>query len=115
MRKSKAAWALVAALAAYSPLAARNALTPQQQLAHDIFQQLVNIDTTDEHGSVTPAAQAVSERLKAAGFAASDIQLAGPTEKKMNVVARIHGQGKAKPTLWLAHLDVVEARKQDWS
>ncbi|MBV8205529.1 MAG: M20/M25/M40 family metallo-hydrolase [Acidobacteria bacterium] len=105
----------MAALAGYSPLAAQNALNPQQQLAHDIFQQLVNIDTTDEHGSVTPAAQAVAERLKAAGIPASDIQLAGPTEKKMNVVARIHGQGKAKPTLWLAHLDVVEARKQDWS
>ena len=90
-------------------------LDAHQQLAHDIFKQLVDIDTTDEHGNVTPASQAVAERLQAAGFSVSDVQLVGPSPKKMNVVARIHGQGKAKPTLWLAHLDVVEARKQDWS
>lgn len=90
-------------------------LDAHQQLAHDIFKQLIEIDTTDEHGNVTTASQAVADRLKAAGFASSDIQLVGPSPKKINVVARIHGQGKVKPTLWLAHLDVVEARKQDWS
>lgn len=94
---------------------AQTTLDAQQKLAHDIFQQLVNIDTTDEHGNVSTASQAVAERLQAGGFPASDVQLVGPSAKKMNVVARIHGQGKAKPTLWLAHLDVVEARKQDWS
>lgn len=90
-------------------------LDAHQQLAHDIFKQLIEIDTTDEHGNVTPASQAVADRLQAGGFPPSDVQLVGPSPKKMNVVARIHGQGKAKPTLWLAHLDVVEARKQDWS
>jgi acetylornithine deacetylase/succinyl-diaminopimelate desuccinylase-like protein len=90
-------------------------LDVHQQLAHDIFKQLVDIDTTDEHGNVTTAAQAVADRLRSAGFPPSDVQLVGPSAKKMNVIARIHGQGKAKPTLWLAHLDVVEARKQDWS
>ncbi|MBV9072827.1 MAG: M20/M25/M40 family metallo-hydrolase [Acidobacteria bacterium] len=90
-------------------------LDAHQQLAHDIFKQLVDIDTTDQHGNVTTAAQAVVDRLRAAGFPAADIQLVGPSAKKMNVVARIHGQGSAKPTLWLAHLDVVEARKEDWS
>ena len=100
----------------FSPfIASAQTLDAHQQLAHDIFKQLVDIDTTDEHGNVTTASQAVVERLQAAGFPASDVQLVGPSAKKMNVVARIHGQGKAKPTLWLAHLDVVEARKQDWS
>jgi len=96
-------------------ICAQTTLDAHQQLAHDIFKQLIEIDTTDEHGDVTTASQAVADRLRAAGLPSSDVQLAGPSPKKMNVVARLHGQGKAKPTLWLAHLDVVEARKQDWS
>jgi acetylornithine deacetylase/succinyl-diaminopimelate desuccinylase-like protein len=107
---------LIVLLLIYARLiCAQTTLDAHRQLAHDIFRQLIEIDTTDEHGNVTTASQAVADRLQAAGFQSSDVQLVGPSPKKMNVVARIHGQGKAKPTLWLAHLDVVEARKQDWS
>jgi len=59
----------------------------------------------------------MAARLKAAGFAAEDIQLLAPSgnARKGNLIARLHGTGKQRPILLLAHLDVVEARKEDWS
>jgi acetylornithine deacetylase/succinyl-diaminopimelate desuccinylase-like protein len=115
MRNNLRHWIAAAILATSLSLVAQAQLTANQQLAHDIFKELVETDTTDEHGNVTAAAEKVVARLKAGGFADQDVQLVGPSPKKMNVVARIHGNGAQKPTLWLAHLDVVEARKQDWS
>src|SRR5207237_58753 len=63
----------------------------------------------------TPAAEAVARRLIAAGFTPADVQVIGPNERKKNLVARLHGKGAGKPILLLAHLDVVEARREDWS
>src|SRR5204863_5317281 len=57
----------------------------------------------------------VAERLKAAGFPASDVQVLGPDPRKHNVVARYRGTGARRPLLLLAHLDVVEAKREDWS
>lgn len=90
-------------------------LTPERQLARDILQQLVEIDTTDSTGNVTKAAEAVAARLRAAGFAAADVQIVGPAPRKGNLVARLRGTGRRRPLLLLAHLDVVEARREDWS
>ncbi len=86
-----------------------------QQLARDIFQELVEIKSTESGVGSTPAAEAISRRLLAAGFPAADVLVIGPTERKKNLVARLHGKGSGKPTLLLAHLDVVEARREDWS
>ncbi|HEX3543751.1 MAG TPA: M20/M25/M40 family metallo-hydrolase [Candidatus Acidoferrum sp.] len=85
------------------------------QLAHDIFKQLVEINTTDSVGNVTIAAEAMAKRLREAGFADKDVIVAGPSEKKKNVVVRFHGSGKRKPILFIGHLDVVEARREDWT
>ena len=85
------------------------------QLAHDIFKQLVEINTTDSVGNVTTAAEAMAKRLREAGFADNDVIVAGPNEKKKNVVVRFHGSGKRKPILFIGHLDVVEARREDWT
>ena len=92
-------------------------LPPQayQKLAHDIYKQLIEINTSFSTGQTTPAAQAVAERLRAEGFPESDIQIAGAAPHKMNVVVRYHGTGQRKPLLLLAHLDVVEAKRSDWS
>jgi acetylornithine deacetylase/succinyl-diaminopimelate desuccinylase-like protein len=90
-------------------------LTPTQSLARDIFRELIGIDTTNEHGSTTPAAEAVARRLRDAGFPAGDIKVLGPTPKKANLVARLRGTGTQRPLLLLAHLDVVEARREDWT
>jgi acetylornithine deacetylase/succinyl-diaminopimelate desuccinylase-like protein len=59
--------------------------------------------------------QAVAARLRAAGFPESDIFIGGAIPRKMNLVMRYHGAGKRKPLLLLAHTDVVEAKREDWS
>ena len=86
-----------------------------RQLSRDIFKQLVEINTTDSVGSTTIAASAMAKRLLDAGFPPSDVQVLGPNERKGNMVARIHGTGARKPLLFICHLDVVEARREDWS
>jgi len=86
-----------------------------RQLSHDIFKELIEINTTDSVGNVTTAAEAMAARLRAAGFPAADIQVIGPNDRKKNLVARLHGTGKKKPVLLIGHLDVVEARRSDWT
>ncbi|HLK09383.1 MAG TPA: M20/M25/M40 family metallo-hydrolase [Candidatus Angelobacter sp.] len=92
------------------------ALSPEHQFARDIFKQLIEINTTDTPaGNVTTAAEAMAERFRAAGFPAQDIHVDGPKPNKKNLVVRMHGRGAGKPILFIAHLDVVEALRQDWS
>ena len=86
-----------------------------QQLAREILQQLIEINTTDSAGSVTAAAEAMAQRLRQAGFGEPDIHLAGPRDSKKNLVLRFRGQGRRRPVLFIGHLDVVEARRADWS
>src|SRR6185436_4253994 len=86
----------------------------ENRLARDIYRELIEINTTNSSGNTTTAAQAMAARLKAAGFPDSDIQIVGSDPRKGNLVARYHGTGKRKPLLLLAHLDVVEARREDW-
>jgi acetylornithine deacetylase/succinyl-diaminopimelate desuccinylase-like protein len=75
--------------------------------AHEIFKQLIEINTTDSVGNVTAAAEAMAARFRDAGFPDKDVIVAGPTERKKNLVVRIHGDGKRKPVLFIGHLDVV--------
>src|SRR5208282_6303601 len=82
-----------------------------RQLAHDIFKQLIEINTTDSVGSTTVAAEAMAQRLRGAGFSASDVVVLGPNARKGNMVARLHGTGAHPPALLIGHLDVVEARR----
>jgi acetylornithine deacetylase/succinyl-diaminopimelate desuccinylase-like protein len=92
------------------------ALSPEHQAARDIFKQLIEINTTDTPaGNVTAAAEAMAERFRTAGFPAEDIHVDGPKPNKKNLVVRLHGRGAGKPILFIAHLDVVEALRQDWS
>jgi acetylornithine deacetylase/succinyl-diaminopimelate desuccinylase-like protein len=86
-----------------------------RQLAHDIYKQLIEINTTDSVGSVTAASEAMAQRFREAGFADSDVQVLGPNDRKKNVLVRLHGSGKHKPVLLIGHLDVVEARREDWT
>ena len=85
------------------------------RLAREIFKQLIEINTTDSVGSTTVAAEAMAARLREAGFPASDVQVLGPEPRKGNLVARLRGKGERKPILMICHLDVVEARREDWS
>ncbi|HXF26843.1 MAG TPA: M20/M25/M40 family metallo-hydrolase [Bryobacteraceae bacterium] len=90
-------------------------LSPEHQAARDILKQLVEINTTDSSGNVTQAADAMAQRFRDAGFAADDVKVLAPVPKKGNLVVRFHGLQRGKPVLFLAHLDVVEARRSDWS
>ena len=90
--------------------------TPYEQRARAIFKELIEINTTDTPaGNVTTAADAAAARLKAAGWPDADLQVIGPNPRKHNLVARFHGTGAKRPLLLLAHLDVVEAKREDWS
>ena len=88
---------------------------PTKQLSHDIFKQLIEINTTDSVGNVTTAAEAMAQRFRDGGFPDSDLHILGPNDRKNNLVVRYHGSGKHKPVLLIGHLDVVEARRDDWT
>lgn len=85
-----------------------------RKLARDIFQELIEINTTSKYGS-TKAAEAMASRLRSAGFPENDILLIGPDELHKNLVFRFRGERLLKPVLFICHLDVVEALRQDWS
>jgi acetylornithine deacetylase/succinyl-diaminopimelate desuccinylase-like protein len=92
-------------------------LTPTQQTAREIYKELVEINTSVTTGNITNAAVAMARRFRAAGIPEADIFVGGPRPERHNVVARLRGKNPAgrKPLLLLAHLDVVEALKADWS
>ncbi len=84
-------------------------------LTRQIFKELIEINTTISTGSTTVAAEAMAKQLKAAGFTDADIFIGGPNDRSGNLVVRLRGTGKRKPILLLAHLDVVEALREDWT
>ncbi len=107
--------AMLAAQGAFAQLPKTNeALTPHRKLARDIFRELIEINTVSNFGSGR-AADAMAARLKAAGFPESDMQLVGPKPQNRNLVVRYRGKGGLRPILFIAHLDVVEALRKDWS
>jgi acetylornithine deacetylase/succinyl-diaminopimelate desuccinylase-like protein len=87
-----------------------------QDLARDMLKTLVEIDTTHEHGS-TAAAKAIQDWLSSAGFSAGDVVFLAPPDHptKGNVVVRYRGKHPGDAVLFLGHLDVVEAKREDWS
>src|SRR5499425_2776571 len=107
--------AVLVAPSSRGPGAQPAALAPHQQLLREIYQELIEINTTNSIGDNTKAAEAMARRLIAAGFPATDVQVLVPAPRKGNVVARLRGTGARRPLLLLAHLDVVEANREDWS
>jgi acetylornithine deacetylase/succinyl-diaminopimelate desuccinylase-like protein len=109
----RAALLLAAAAAAFGA----SVMPPvaDQRLAHAIYKEMVEINSGFTTGATTPVAEAVAKRLRTAGFPDSDIFVGGAIPKKANLVVRYRGTGKLKPVLLLAHIDVVEAKPEDWS
>ncbi len=108
-------FALVLILPATPYPVAAEALNPQQQLALDIYKELVEINTVTATGDTARAAEAMAARLRAAGFPDADVHAFSPAPRKGNLVARLRGTGARKPILLVAHLDVVPANREDWS
>src|SRR5947208_14185872 len=113
--KTMTAVALMAAVLVVARPAWAQELAAHQKLALDIYKELVEINTVTATGDTARAAEAMAARLRAAGFAEADVQVFKPAARKGNVVARLRGSGARKPILLLAHIDVVEARRDDWS
>jgi acetylornithine deacetylase/succinyl-diaminopimelate desuccinylase-like protein len=95
------------------PLAAQ--APDAQREAREILAEMVSTNTTLAHGDVTPLAERLAARFVQAGVPASDVQVIGPEAKNRNLVVRIRGTGAERPVLFLAHLDVVDAPRADWS
>jgi acetylornithine deacetylase/succinyl-diaminopimelate desuccinylase-like protein len=93
-------------------------LRPDQAAFRALYQELVETKTELSDGDCTLAATRMANRLKAAGFPAADLHpFAGPGHpKEGGLVAILHGSDPAaKPMLLLAHIDVVEAKRADWT
>jgi acetylornithine deacetylase/succinyl-diaminopimelate desuccinylase-like protein len=98
-------------------LDAQTTLTPDQAEARELFRQLIEINSSYKGGSTTPAARLIANRFLAAGFPAGDVRVLGPAgNKDSSVIVRLEGTSKTlKPILFIAHIDVVEALRSDWS
>src|SRR5438067_6734616 len=113
---SKAWLPIISALIAFWTSAAPAAdLGSYQQLGRDIYRELVETDTSHSVGDTTKAAELLAKRFRDAGFPEADVQVIGPTPRNKNFVVRYRGSGSKPPVLLLAHLDVVEAKREDWS
>jgi len=83
----------------------------------ELYKELVEINTTLSVGSCTQAAQAMQARLARAGYPSDDLHLVVPPNRPRdgNLVAELKGTSSTlKPILLLAHIDVVEAKREDW-
>jgi len=87
----------------------------EKKLAHDIYKEFIEIHSGYTSGATTPVAEAAAARLKAAGLSDSDVFVGGAIPKKANLVARYRGTSRRRPILLLAHTDVVEAKREDWT
>ena len=89
-----------------------------RKLAHDIFRDLVEVRSVHDVGTRGTAAILV-KYFKANGFTDSEVQVLPETKypRQVNVVVRLKGKdkGKDKPVMWISHMDVVDARPQDWT
>jgi acetylornithine deacetylase/succinyl-diaminopimelate desuccinylase-like protein len=106
------------ALAVVCQLGVPSAQTPSPPLiesSRQLLRDLVGINTAEPDGNTTIAATRVAEFLKSAGFPAEDVQVIGPDPRRGNLVARLRGRGTGKPILFIAHLDVVAAMRDDWT
>jgi acetylornithine deacetylase/succinyl-diaminopimelate desuccinylase-like protein len=107
----------LALILAVAPLLPAQTTAPEteRERVRAIYEELVNSNTSFTTGRTTPAAEAMAKRLLDAGFPREDVFVGGAAPHKANLVARYRGTGTARPLLLLAHLDVVEAKREDWS
>jgi len=91
-------------------------LKPHELRAKEIYKELIEINTTHSVGDTTIAALAMADRLIAAGMSRDDLAILAEKPRKGNLVARLRAKNPTKkPILLMAHLDVVEANREDWS
>lgn len=117
MRRLMVGAAVAAAMGASAAGAAGAQARPDQKAFFGLYKELVETNTTLSSGSCTQASAQIAARLKAAGYADRDVTLFSVPEhpKDGGVVAVLPGSDASlKPMLLLGHLDVVEAKREDW-
>jgi acetylornithine deacetylase/succinyl-diaminopimelate desuccinylase-like protein len=108
--------AIAAAIAVVAPAPAQ--LRPDQATFRGLYKELVETNTTLSSGSCTLAAERMAARLRAAGFTGDAVRLFGVPEhpREQGLIATLPGtDAEAKAILLLAHIDVVEANRADWT
>jgi len=81
-----------------------------------ILKELIELNTTASAGNTTKAAERIAARFRSAGLPEADIAIVGPDQVHKSLVLRLRGSDRSrKAVLLLAHLDVVEAAKGDWT
>jgi acetylornithine deacetylase/succinyl-diaminopimelate desuccinylase-like protein len=113
MKATQLTPALVLALAL--PIADAAPHLDRASANHLIYKQLVELDTSQSNGDTFVTAQAMGKLLVDAGYPAADVHVLQSAPKKGNLVARLRGSGKQKPLMLVAHIDVVEAKREDWT
>lgn len=96
-------------------IAQQQVLAPEDLLVKNLLRELIEINTTHSTGSTGRAAEAMAAHFREAGYGDADMTIAGPRTERANLVVRLKGSGKGKPVLLISHLDVVEARRSDWT
>jgi acetylornithine deacetylase/succinyl-diaminopimelate desuccinylase-like protein len=108
---------LVLALAMMAPGVSIAAPKPDEAAFRDLYKELIETNTSLSVGDCTLAATKLATRLKAAGYPDADVEVFKPEghPKEGGLIARLPGtDAKSKAVLMLAHLDVVEAKREDW-
>jgi acetylornithine deacetylase/succinyl-diaminopimelate desuccinylase-like protein len=102
---------------AATSLAAQQPAVTFHANGHALLREAIETNTTGSSGNTTDLANKIAARFRNAGFPATDIQVVGPTAKNQNLIVRYRGKPGAtmKPILLLAHIDVVEAKREDWT
>ena len=103
-------------IAGILPTFAADTFLPEKEKARamEIFRELIELRSTHDVGTAK-IANAIATRLKAAGFSSEDVQILAPKPGKENVLVRFRGTGSDKPVLFIGHIDVVEAKREDWT
>ena len=117
IRITAAAVAALSAAALATSAHAQAAPRPDQLAFRALYKELIETNTTLSAGSCTAAAEKMAARLKAAGYPDKDVQVVVPPEhpKWGALIADLPGtDAKLKPIMLLAHIDVVEAKREDW-
>lgn len=110
-----AAASIALVLLACAATAQAQAPDVHQALGRELLRELIETDTTPDHGNTTIAVEQLAKRFLAAGFDPADVHVLGDNPLKRNLVVRLRGRGEREPILLLAHLDVVEAKREDWN
>lgn len=101
------------ALFAAQPAAAADRNSPEAREALEIYRSIVQIPTVKGRGQVPKMAKYLASRFRQAGFVSRDVEIL-PVGETANLIVTYRGSGEKAPILFLGHMDVVEAKREDW-